>query len=111
MARLLLLLAVLAPCVFPLYFHIKESETKCFIEELPEETMVVGLGAATSPFREVVNMLASRAPSAYSFLTARRQLPHGAAERRRLVQQEQLGIRHPRGGGDTGWRVALTCCR
>lgn len=40
--RCLLFLLAIVPCVFPLYFHIKESETKCFIEELPEETMVVG---------------------------------------------------------------------
>jgi hypothetical protein len=26
----------------PLYFHIKETEKKCFIEEVPDETLVVG---------------------------------------------------------------------
>jgi hypothetical protein len=25
-----------------LYFHIKETERKCFIEEVPDETLVVG---------------------------------------------------------------------
>ena len=25
-----------------LYFHISETETKCFIEEVPSETMIVG---------------------------------------------------------------------
>lgn len=25
-----------------LYFHISETERKCFIEEIPDETMVVG---------------------------------------------------------------------
>jgi len=25
-----------------LYFHIRETEEKCFIEEVPDETMVVG---------------------------------------------------------------------
>lgn len=26
-----------------LYFHIRETEEKCFIEEVPDETMVVGM--------------------------------------------------------------------
>lgn len=25
-----------------LYFHIRETERKCFIEEVPDETLVVG---------------------------------------------------------------------
>ncbi len=25
-----------------LYFHIKETERKCFIEEVPDETLVIG---------------------------------------------------------------------
>ena len=29
-----------------LYFHIQESETKCFIEEVPDETMIVGQSCA-----------------------------------------------------------------
>lgn len=32
-------------CVCPghsLYFHIGETEKKCFIEEIPDETMVIG---------------------------------------------------------------------
>jgi len=32
----------LLPVVFPLYFHIGETERKCFIEEIPDETMVTG---------------------------------------------------------------------
>jgi len=32
----------LLPLVFPLYFHIGETERKCFIEEIPDETMVTG---------------------------------------------------------------------
>ena len=43
MRWLVVLALVVVPCVYPLYFHIKEGETRCFIEELPEETMVVGL--------------------------------------------------------------------
>ena len=31
-----------SPVAQALYFHIKESETKCFIEEIPDETMVQG---------------------------------------------------------------------
>ena len=42
MLRLLVVLAGLACTCSGLYFPIKESETKCFIEELPIETMVVG---------------------------------------------------------------------
>lgn len=29
--------------VSALYFHIGETEKKCFIEEIPDETMVVGM--------------------------------------------------------------------
>lgn len=39
------LAVVVALCSSPvngLYFQIKESETRCFIEEIPLETMVVG---------------------------------------------------------------------
>lgn len=25
-----------------IYFHIRETESKCFIEEVPEDTMIVG---------------------------------------------------------------------
>lgn len=27
---------------YALYFHIGETEKKCFIEEIPDETMVIG---------------------------------------------------------------------
>lgn len=36
-----LLLALLSPSL-ALYFHIGETEKKCFIEEIPDETMVIG---------------------------------------------------------------------
>ncbi len=35
-------LAVFAKFTTALYFHIGETEKKCFIEEIPDETMVVG---------------------------------------------------------------------
>ncbi|EPB74781.1 hypothetical protein ANCCEY_06146 [Ancylostoma ceylanicum] len=41
MSRLLVLACVLATCQ-ALYFHIAETEKKCFIEEIPDETMVTG---------------------------------------------------------------------
>eukprot|EP00037_Helgoeca_nana_P015340 m.143294 g.143294 ORF g.143294 m.143294 type:complete len:220 (+) comp22974_c0_seq1:23-682(+) len=34
--------AAMLPSTSGLYFHIKESEVKCFIEEVPDETMVTG---------------------------------------------------------------------
>ncbi|XP_034961766.1 transmembrane emp24 domain-containing protein 9 [Zootoca vivipara] len=40
--RLLLLLACLASPGWGLYFHLGETERKCFIEEIPDETMVIG---------------------------------------------------------------------
>jgi len=39
---LALSLLALVPFSSSLYFHIAETERKCFIEEIPEETMVVG---------------------------------------------------------------------
>lgn len=44
-SAIVLLVAAAAFVVRPasgLYFHIQESETKCFIEEVPDETMIVG---------------------------------------------------------------------
>jgi len=38
---LLLILSVL-PTVFSLYFYLEGSEQKCFTEELPKETVVIG---------------------------------------------------------------------
>lgn len=38
-SRLLFLLSALVSC-HALYFHIAETEKKCFIEEIPDETMV-----------------------------------------------------------------------
>ena len=37
----LLLVLAITPA-FSLYFHIGETEKKCFIEEIPDETMVIG---------------------------------------------------------------------
>lgn len=37
-----LLLNVLYSAVSALYFHIGETEKKCFIEEIPDETMIIG---------------------------------------------------------------------
>ncbi len=36
------LVCSMAAGMHALYFHIQESETKCFSEELPDETVVVG---------------------------------------------------------------------
>ena len=33
-----------------LYFHIAETERKCFIEEIPDETMVTGKNYSTCIF-------------------------------------------------------------
>lgn len=38
----LLLIALCAPGARGLYFHIGETEKRCFIEEIPDETMVIG---------------------------------------------------------------------
>lgn len=43
--RTLLLLLWFAARGGALYFHIGETEKKCFIEEIPDETMVIGAGA------------------------------------------------------------------
>ena len=40
--RVSLLLMAMLPLATPLYFHIGETERKCFIEEIPDETMVIG---------------------------------------------------------------------
>jgi hypothetical protein len=34
---------VLLPLSSGLYFHIAETERKCFIEEIPDETTVIGM--------------------------------------------------------------------
>ena len=39
---LLFLVFVALPVTQGLYFHIAETERKCFIEEIPDETMVIG---------------------------------------------------------------------
>lgn len=40
--QVLLLLALCATGARGLYFHIGETEKRCFIEEIPDETMVIG---------------------------------------------------------------------
>ncbi|XP_024240956.1 transmembrane emp24 domain-containing protein 4 isoform X2 [Oncorhynchus tshawytscha] len=40
-AGIIILFAWLSPS-YALYFHIGETEKKCFIEEIPDETMVIG---------------------------------------------------------------------
>lgn len=37
--------------VSALYFHIGETEKKCFIEEIPDETMVIGQYVQVKVFR------------------------------------------------------------
>lgn len=39
---LLLFFQVLLGLSSGLYFHIGETEKKCFIEEIPDETMIIG---------------------------------------------------------------------
>lgn len=41
----LLVLTVCVAGTHGLYFHIGETEKRCFIEEIPDETMVIGQGA------------------------------------------------------------------
>lgn len=40
-ALVLLLISLIGVCQ-GLYFHIAETERKCFIEEIPDETTVIG---------------------------------------------------------------------
>lgn len=49
MARIegLILVAVFVGLCQGLYFHIGETEQKCFMEEVPAETMIVGESAIT----------------------------------------------------------------
>lgn len=42
-----------------LYFHIAETERKCFIEEIPDETMVTGTMLKCMGGRKLVNLLTS----------------------------------------------------
>ncbi len=43
LGALFLCLAVCVSLGNGLYFHIAETEEKCFIEEVPAETMIVGM--------------------------------------------------------------------
>jgi len=40
--KIVLTLSLIFQITSALYFHIGETERKCFIEEIPDETMVVG---------------------------------------------------------------------
>lgn len=40
--QVVLLFLVYSNLVDSLYFHIQEGERKCFIEEIPDDTLVVG---------------------------------------------------------------------
>lgn len=39
----IILIFILFSGSFALYFHIAETERKCFIEEVPDDTLVVGM--------------------------------------------------------------------
>ena len=41
-AAAIITLMAWVPPGYALYFHIGETEKKCFIEEIPDETMVIG---------------------------------------------------------------------
>ena len=49
LSYVLLELLALASVARGLYFHIAETEQKCFIEEVPAETMIVGKYAERAP--------------------------------------------------------------
>ena len=49
-ATVLLLVLVSAGVAHGLYFHIGETEQRCFIEEVPQETMIVGEGILINTF-------------------------------------------------------------
>lgn len=57
-AGLLLLFAWLSPSQ-ALYFHIGETEKKCFIEEIPDETMVIGTSIVQSALCDRLALSAS----------------------------------------------------
>jgi len=40
-----------------LYFHIGETEKKCFIEDIPDETMVVGEAARRVRYKHLEGVL------------------------------------------------------
>lgn len=54
MMRTLVLLLWFAARGSALYFHIGETEKKCFIEEIPDETMVIGAGMRGRVWDETV---------------------------------------------------------
>lgn len=51
MLGVFLFLHVYSSLVSALYFHIGETEKKCFIEEIPDETMVIGKYVQGKGFR------------------------------------------------------------
>lgn len=54
-----LLLNVYYSCVSSLYFHIGETEKKCFIEEIPDETMIIGQYILSSMVLKLIAWVAS----------------------------------------------------
>lgn len=77
---LLLLLALCTAVTRALYFHIGETEKRCFIEEIPDETMVIGQEAAGLGGRRRYGPPGGHGPESGRALTSpgllRRKLPH-----------------------------------
>ena len=48
-------LLIVIPLANGLYFHIAETERKCFIEEIPDETMVTGTKKFLSKYFLIIN--------------------------------------------------------
>ena len=55
---LLFFVFVALPVAQGLYFHIAETERKCFIEEIPDETMVIGKNCMNA--LKIISMLKYR---------------------------------------------------
>lgn len=81
----MLLLLLCAVGVRGLYFHIGETEKRCFIEEIPDETMVIGqagwgwAGPCVSLRRgrgPLPSAGAGQSRRTVTSLSLRRELPH-----------------------------------
>lgn len=66
MIKYVVLLTFLLQLANALYFHIAETERKCFIEEIPDETTVIG----KQSLRHVTNILPTRLQEAVLVVTA-----------------------------------------
>ena len=51
-----LAIILILPLSSGLYFHIGETERKCFIEEIPDETMVTGKQILHLPLKPIVRL-------------------------------------------------------